>query len=79
MSTYEPGEQFISEEELKSLLDRWVAPKPSKGLDQRVANSYYTELETADSGTVNAVPPKPKRGSCNEVLFHMQGRIRRQI
>ena len=49
MSTYEPGEQFISEEELKSLLDRWAAPKPSKGLDQRVANSYYTELETADA------------------------------
>lgn len=49
MSTYEPGEQFISEEELKGLLDRWVAPKPSKGLDQRVANSYYTELETADA------------------------------
>src|SRR5688572_30487165 len=48
MSTYEPGEQFISEEELKSLLDRWVAPKPSKGLDQRVANSYHTELESAD-------------------------------
>ena len=49
MSTYEPGEQFISEEELKSLLDRWVAPEPSKGLDKRVANSYYTELETADA------------------------------
>ncbi|HKO62897.1 MAG TPA: hypothetical protein VJV03_17160, partial [Pyrinomonadaceae bacterium] len=49
MSTYEPEEQFISEDELKSLLDRWVTPKPSKALDQRVANSYYTELETADA------------------------------
>jgi TonB family protein len=43
-----PGENFISEDELKGLLDRWIAPQPSKTLDQRVANSYYTELGSAD-------------------------------
>lgn len=46
-STIEPegdGQQFVSDDELKSLLDRWIAPKPSKNLDQRVANSYYTEM-----------------------------------
>lgn len=42
-----PGENFISEDELKGLLDRWIAPQPSKTLDQRVANSYYTEMGSA--------------------------------
>src|SRR5882672_2049420 len=40
----EPGENVISEDELKSLLDRWIAPQPSKTLDQRVANSYHREM-----------------------------------
>jgi TonB family protein len=51
-STIEPegdGQQFVSDDELKSLLDRWIAPKPPESLDQRVANSYYTEM-----GNVNA-------------------------
>jgi TonB family protein len=50
-STFEPdaaGEKFISEEELKSLLDRWIAPEPSKALDQRVVNSYHREMGSAD-------------------------------
>ncbi len=42
------GENFVSEDELKSLLDRWIAPEPSKILDQRVANSYYREMGNAD-------------------------------
>ncbi len=40
-----PGENFIADEELKSLLERWIAPQPSKSLDQRVANSYRREWE----------------------------------
>ncbi|MEP6570913.1 MAG: energy transducer TonB, partial [Acidobacteriota bacterium] len=51
MSTIEPElpeEKFVSEDELKSLLERWIAPRPSKTLDQRIANSYYRELESAD-------------------------------
>jgi TonB family protein len=43
-----PGENFVSEDELKSLLDRWIAPQPSKTLDQRVANSYHREMGSAD-------------------------------
>jgi len=46
-STIEPegtGEQFVSDEELKSLLDRWIVPDPSENLDQRVANSYHREM-----------------------------------
>ena len=50
-STIEPegaGEQFVSDDELKSLLDRWIAPEPSKNLDQRVANSYHREMGNAE-------------------------------
>jgi TonB family protein len=46
-STIEPegtGEQFGSDDELKTLLDRWIVPEPSKNLDQRVANSYHREM-----------------------------------
>jgi TonB family protein len=43
-----PGEKFISEDELKSLLDRWIAPEPAIALDQRVINSYHREMGSAD-------------------------------
>jgi len=42
------GENIIFEDELKNLLDRWIAPEPSKTLDQRVANSYHREMGSAD-------------------------------
>jgi len=51
MSTMEPEgpeENFASEHELKSLLERWIAPQPSKTLDQRIANSYHREMGSAD-------------------------------
>jgi TonB family protein len=50
-STIEPegaGEQFVSDDELKSLLGSWVPPKPSKSLDQRVVNSYHREMGNAE-------------------------------
>ena len=52
-----PGEKFVSEDELKSLLERWVAPQPSKTLDQRIANSYYTELGNAEQAATSAQFP----------------------
>ena len=51
MSTIEPGDQFVSEDELKSMLDRWVVPKPSRSLDQRVSNSYHREWVNADAAS----------------------------
>jgi TonB family protein len=51
-STIEPegnGDKFVTEDDLKSLLDRWIVPDPSKSLDQRVANSYYKEMVSADA------------------------------
>lgn len=45
----EPGDRFVSEDELKRLLERWIAPAPSKNLDQRVANSYHMEFKSAEA------------------------------
>ena len=55
MSSIEPGDHFVSEDELKSILKRWVAPEPSISLDQRVSNSYHREWVNADA----AVAPVP--------------------
>ncbi|HLA11969.1 MAG TPA: TonB family protein [Pyrinomonadaceae bacterium] len=51
MSSIEPGDQFISEDELKSVLERWNTPEPSKSLDKRVINSYYSEFRGSDAAT----------------------------
>jgi TonB family protein len=53
-----PGENFVSEAELKSLLERWSAPEPSKTLDQRVANSYHREMGSADPAATAARFPQ---------------------
>ncbi len=50
-----PGEKFLSEDDLKALLEQWIAPEPSKSLDQRVANSYYTALESGDAAAQSSV------------------------
>ncbi len=50
----EPGENFVSEDELRSLLDRWIAPEPSIALDQRVANSYHKQLKNYQAEMGNA-------------------------
>src|ERR1044072_9918375 len=66
-STMEPeglGDNLISEDELKGLLDRWIAPQPSKSLDQRVANSYHRETASPDSMLASARFPQ----SHNEVV-----------
>jgi TonB family protein len=59
-----PGENFVSEDELKSLLDRWIVPQPSETLDQRVANSYHREMGSADP----AIDSLRFRQSHNEVV-----------
>jgi len=59
MSSIEPGDHFVSEDELKSVLKRWVAPEPSISLDQRVSNSYHREWVNADSAS--APLPLPLR------------------
>src|SRR6266550_305375 len=48
MSSVEPGEEFISEDELKPLLEAWIAPGPSRVLDKRIATSFSREFSGAD-------------------------------
>jgi TonB family protein len=67
MSTIPPegtGETFISEDELQGLLERWIAPEPSKTLDQRVVNSYHNEIGRAPAGADAVLFPH----SQNEVV-----------
>src|SRR5437762_9262340 len=57
-STIEPegdGQQFVSDDELKGLLERWISPEPSKSLDQRVANSYYTEMGNVVNAAADSI------------------------
>src|SRR5262245_53725670 len=44
----EPEESFVSDDELKSLLERWVAPGPSGVLDKRIETSFAREFSGAD-------------------------------
>ncbi|MFN2516519.1 MAG: energy transducer TonB, partial [Pyrinomonadaceae bacterium] len=60
MSSIERGEKFISEDELKSVLERWLAPEPSKTLDQRVANSYHSEIGRARAAQSALLPQSQK-------------------
>jgi TonB family protein len=53
-----PEENFISEDELKGLLERWIAPEAPKTLDQRIANSYHREMGSADPATTSARFPQ---------------------
>jgi TonB family protein len=44
----EPEEEFISDDELSSLLGRWVAPGPSRVLDKRIETSFAREFSRAE-------------------------------
>ena len=44
----EPEEGFVSDDELKSMLERWVAPGPSRVLDKRIETSFAREFSGAD-------------------------------
>jgi TonB family protein len=56
----EPGDKFVSEDDLKNLLERWITPEPSKTLDQRVANSYHMEFGSAETASSVGLPPSHK-------------------
>src|SRR5918995_1168732 len=44
----QPEEEFVSDNELKSLLERRVAPGPSRVLDKRIETSFTREFSGAD-------------------------------
>src|SRR6185312_14535561 len=47
MSTIEPDDRFVSEEELRVLLDKWQSPQPSAALNGRITSSYLREISQA--------------------------------
>lgn len=58
MSGIEPEDQFDSENELKSLLERWIAPGPSRVLDKRIETSFAREFSGADGLSQSVLPPQ---------------------
>src|SRR5215213_4546052 len=54
----EPEEEFISDNELKSLLERWVAPGPSRVLDKRIETSFAREFSGADGLSQSVLLPQ---------------------
>ena len=53
----EPENEFVSDDELKSLLERWNAPGPSRVLDKRIANSFAREFSGADGLSQSVLLP----------------------
>jgi TonB family protein len=53
----EPENEFLSDDELKSLLERWNAPGPSRVLDKRIANSFVREFSGADGLSQSVLLP----------------------
>ncbi|HYV82744.1 MAG TPA: energy transducer TonB [Pyrinomonadaceae bacterium] len=53
----EREEEFTSDNELKSLLERWVAPGPSGVLDKRIETSFAREFSGADGLSQSVLLP----------------------
>jgi TonB family protein len=53
----EPEEEFVPDEELKSMLKRWVAPGPSRVLDKRIETSFTREFSGADGLSQSVLLP----------------------
>ena len=52
-----PEDEFVSDNELKSLLERWVAPGPSRVLDERIETSFAREFSGADGLSQSVLLP----------------------
>ncbi|MBA3571107.1 MAG: hypothetical protein H0W34_03815, partial [Pyrinomonadaceae bacterium] len=61
MSSIEPKDPLFSEAELKRVLELWVAPGPSRKLDERVSNSYYREFGSDDAATQPVALPQSQK------------------
>src|ERR1041384_5287767 len=54
----EPEDDLVSDKELKSLLERWVAPGPSRVLDKRIETSFAREFSGADGLSQSVLLPQ---------------------
>src|SRR5882724_3774179 len=48
MNGIEPRDQFTSKDELRKLLESWIAPEAPKSLDNKVTHSYAREIANAN-------------------------------
>src|SRR5262245_20396453 len=55
---FEPPDEFASEDELKSLLERWIVPGPSRVLDKRIETSFAREFSGADGLSQSVLLPQ---------------------
>ncbi len=53
----QPEDEFVSDNELRSLLKRWVAPEPSRVLDERIKTSFIREFSGADGLSQSVLLP----------------------
>jgi len=53
----EPEDEFVSDDQLKTLLDRWIAPDPSRVLDKRITTSFQREFSGADGLSQSVLLP----------------------
>ena len=53
----QPEDEFVSDNELRSLLKRWVAPEPSRVLDERIKTSFAREFSGADGLSQSVLLP----------------------
>src|SRR5436190_6102634 len=73
MSSIGPEDEFVSEDELKGLLERWVAPEPSTILDKRVVNSYHREFGGVSAAAKSVpLPQRQKEVSAMKVCSTCQ-------
>lgn len=61
MSSIEPEDPFFPQDELNNVLKGWIAPEPSKTLDERVSNSYYREFGSDDAATQPVALPQSQK------------------
>jgi TonB family protein len=54
----EPPDEFAPDDELKSLLERWIVPGPSRLLDKRIETSFAREFSGADGLSQSVLLPQ---------------------
>ena len=51
-------DEFVSKDELNTLLERWITPEPSRVLDKRIATSFQREFSGADGLSQSVLLPQ---------------------
>src|SRR5215467_883722 len=54
----QPEDEFVPDDELRSLLESWNAPEPSRVLDKRIITSFQREFSGADGLSQSVLLPQ---------------------